>query len=124
MSQESLNEGIDTVSEKAMDIIMAAGDARVMCTEALTAVEASDYTLAYEKVAEAEKKIAEAHHIQTDVIQGAIGGEKQEYSLLFAHAQDTLMTIYSEIHMTKKQIKLFEKINERLEKLEKMERNL
>ena len=28
-------------------------------------------------------------------------GEKQEYTLLFAHAQDTLMTIYSEINIAK-----------------------
>ena len=55
----------------------------------------------------AEGRIAGAHRVQTDAIQGSIGGETQAYSLLFAHAQDTLMTVYSEIHMTKQLLLIF-----------------
>jgi len=33
-----------------------------------------------------------------------MSGEKYEYSMLFAHAQDTLMTIMSEINMSAEMI--------------------
>ena len=38
---------------------------------------------------------------------GDARGEEREYSLLFAHAQDTLMTIYSEINIAKQLLKIF-----------------
>lgn len=117
MEDKKMTEELDLVSENAMQIIMIAGDARVCCNNALTAVEEGEMEKAEQLVAEAEQKIAEAHHIQTDAIQGEIAGEKKEYNLLFAHAQDTLMTIYSEIHMTKKLVRIFGKIEERLNRL-------
>jgi PTS system cellobiose-specific IIA component len=119
MRNEIKEDELDIASKNAMQIIMAAGDARVCCNEALSAIEENDMETAQKKIEDADKKIAEAHHIQTEAIQGEIAGEKREYNLLFAHAQDTLMTIYSEIHMTKKLIKIFESIEKRLEKLEK-----
>ena len=54
----------------------------------------------------ADKEIAEAHRIQTDAIQGEAKREKMEYSVLFTHAQDTLMTIYSEINLANQIIKI------------------
>ena len=69
-------------------------------------------------IKKAEGQIAEAHHVQTDAIQGSIGGETQAYSLLFAHAQDTLMTVYSEIHMTKQLLLIFEGYEQRIRTLE------
>ena len=48
----------------------------------------------------------------------SIGGETQTYSLLFAHAQDTLMTVYSEIHMTKQLLQIFEGYEQRIRALE------
>lgn len=56
--------------------------------------------------------------MQTDAIQNETRGEKSEYSLLFAHAQDTLMTIYSEINIAKQLIKIFEVYENRISKLE------
>lgn len=50
--------------------------------------------------------------------RGSIGGETQTYSLLFAHAQDTLMTVYSEIHMTKQLLQIFEGYEQRIRALE------
>ena len=50
------------------------------------------------------------------MIQGDIrgGDEKMEYSVLFAHAQDTLMTIQVEINMTKNFLKYAEAMDARL----------
>ena len=54
------------------------------------------------------------------MIQGDIrgGDEKMIYSVLFAHAQDTLMTIQVEINMTKQLLKLQKANDERFKKLE------
>ena len=106
--------------QNAMQLIMCAGDARVCCKDALEAVAVQDYEGAREKLKEAQGKIAEAHHIQTDAIQKDVGGEeKMEYSVLFAHAQDTLMTIYSEINMTKHIISISESLDKRIAELGK-----
>lgn len=105
--------------EIAMSIILAAGDARVKCKEALDAIASFDMALAKEKIKEAQKKITEAHKVQTDAIQEETRGTKSEYSLLFAHAQDTLMTIYSEINIAKQMIKIFTSYEKRIKKLEK-----
>lgn len=102
----------------AMSIIMSAGDARLLCKEALDAIAGQNFELANEKMKEANKKITEAHHVQTDAIQGETRGEKQEYTLLFAHAQDTLMTIYSEINIAKQMLKIFESWEKRFAVLE------
>ena len=60
-----------------------------------------------------------AHQIQTDRIQEEAAGKGPGYSLLFTHAQDTLMTIYSELNITKKLLKVFAKLDERVAALEK-----
>ena len=56
--------------------------------------------------------------MQTDAIQGETRGEESEYSLLFAHAQDTLMTIYSEINIAKQLLKIFKSYEARIAALE------
>lgn len=110
----------EQIMQNAMQIIMFAGDARVCCKDALEAVAAQDYETAKAKLKDAQGKIAEAHHIQTDAIQGDVGGEERmEYSVLFAHAQDTLMTIYSEINMTKHIINISENLDKRISELAK-----
>ncbi len=108
----------ENVVASAMEIILHAGDARVKCKEALEAVAACDIAGAREKMAEAHTEITEAHRVQTDAIQGEASGEKVEYSLLLTHAQDTLMTINSEINMTKQLIGVFEMLENRLAVLE------
>ena len=113
-----MEDEIDQVSAEAMQIIMSAGDARVSCNDALKAIAEGNVESARELIKKAEGQIAEAHHVQTDAIQGSIGGETQAYSLLFAHAQDTLMTVYSEIHMTKQLLLIFEGYEQRIRTLE------
>lgn len=112
------DEDIDKATQDAMQIILHAGDARVEVKRAYELVAAGDVEAAREAIAAADEKIVEAHHIQTEDIQAAIRGEKQEYSLLFAHAQDTLMTIYSEIIVAKQLIAVFESYERRLTALE------
>lgn len=108
----------EEVVKSAMSIILHAGDARVACKESLDAISEFDFKKAEEKLAVAHEKITEAHKVQTDAIQGETRGEESEYSLLFAHAQDTLMTIYSEINIAKQLLKIFKSYEERIAGLE------
>lgn len=109
----------ESTVEAAMSIILNAGDARVDCKQALDAISEGDFVKAEEKLKESSKKITIAHKAQTDAIQGETRGEKSEYSLLFAHAQDTLMTIYSEINIAKQMLKIFKSYEKRIAALEK-----
>ena len=118
MSQEEKDE---YVMNKAMEIIMNSGDARVHASKAMDCIAKGDFEHAKALLKEADKVQAAAHSIQTDVIQGDIrgGDEKMGYYVLFAHAQDTLMTIQVEINMTKSMLKLAAAYQERLDALEK-----
>ncbi len=108
----------EAVVQSAMSIILNAGDARVACKEALDAIAVFDFAEAEEHLKEAHEKITAAHKTQTDAIQGETRGEESEYSLLFAHAQDTLMTIYSEINIAKQLLKIFQSYEKRIAVLE------
>jgi len=113
-----MNEELDKTSQNAMSIIMLAGDAREECKLAYDAIATQDMTEAQRRLSLADGKIAKAHQIQTDAIQATIRGEKQDYNLLFAHAQDTLMTIYSEIIVAHHLVKVFASLDARVKKLE------
>lgn len=109
----------EETAQNAMLIILNAGDARVFCQQALKHLAKFEIDEAKEKMKEANKKIVEAHKIQTDAIQAETRGETKEYSLLFAHAQDTLMTIYSELNIAKQLVNLTCSIDERLKQVER-----
>ncbi len=111
----------EKILNASMSIIMKAGDARLLITEALNEISAEDYETAAGKIKDAQKMMTEAHSIQTDMIQGEARGEKMEYSLIFAHAQDTLMTINSELVLAKQLYKVFESLENRIVRLEKGE---
>ncbi len=115
MSESTSKDGM---VETAMKIIINAGDARNLIKEALEAIEAQNFDRAEEKIKQANGYIKIAHEAQTDMIQSEARGEKLEYSLLFSHAQDTLMTISSEYNIANQMIKVFKSFSTRLEALE------
>lgn len=96
----------------AMQIILHAGNARVKITEALEKAKLFDFSSCESLIQEAEEEIHLAHKSQTEIIQGEASGKHYEYSLLFAHAQDTLMTINSEIRLSKQMIDILKLIKE------------
>ncbi|MDF2790642.1 MAG: phosphotransferase system lactose/cellobiose-specific subunit [Neobacillus sp.] len=106
------------INEVSMKIILNAGDARLIIKEALDCVATCEFDAAKQKLGEAKKKMNAAHSAQTETIQGEARGEKIAFSLLFAHAQDTLMTIMSEWNTANHIVRLFEVYDERLRKLE------
>lgn len=109
----------DELMESAMGILLTAGDARLCCNQALDALAKLEFTIARKRMEEAEEKMIQAHEYQTKVIQKEIEEEQSEYSLLFAHAMDTLMTTSSECMLSKKLISLYESLDQRIQSLEK-----
>jgi len=109
---------LEAVAAVAMQMVIHAGDARNLVMEALDAAGESDYDLVTAKLAEAQEELRQAHIFQTEIVQSEAAGKKYQYSLLFTHAQDTVMTICSELNMAKKMIALYKKTDERFAKLE------
>ncbi|MDF2944928.1 MAG: lactose/cellobiose transporter subunit [Herbinix sp.] len=103
----------------AMQIILNAGDARNSTASALNAVKMEDFTVAKERIKEAKEFIRLAHVSQTEVIQNETRNKAYEPCLLFAHAQDTIMTINSEVIIAEQIIDLFEIFNKKIESLKK-----
>lgn len=105
------NVTLETLNITAMEIIMYAGDARKILTDAIDGIcEGKDKQEVDQMIAEARQTLAKAHNKQTELIQDSINDEAQVTSLLFNHAQDTLMTINSEMIMVKSMIKLYNKL--------------
>lgn len=108
----------EELTKAAMEIILHAGDARLFTHKALKAIAENDYIGATENLESAKKELIEAHKVHTLMIQSEARCVNVEYSLLFTHAQDTLMTINSELILTKELFKVFESLNQRITKLE------
>lgn len=92
----------------AMQIIVRAGEARTRANEALDALSEKDFETAKAKMEEAHREITLAHQSQTEVIQREAAGEKIDGGVLFSHAQDTLMTVMSEVNLSDRLVQLFE----------------
>ena len=93
---------------------------RLHASKAMDHIAKGELDEAKAELKEADKLQAEAHNVQTEMIQGDIrgGDEKMGYYVLFAHAQDTLMTIQVEINMTKSMLKIAKNYEKRLADLE------
>jgi len=100
-----------------MQIILHAGDARMHTEEALKSVKIFDFNRAETLMKEAKECIRKAHIAQTGIIQNEARGTTYEPSLLFTHAQDTLMTINSEVILAGEMIDLFKILNHKLDKI-------
>lgn len=99
----------------AMQIILHAGNGRTKAQEAIQAAKENDFEKAHSLLKEAKENITLAHRSQTDVIQNEARGVTYEPCLLFTHAQDHLMTISSEVNLTKDLIDFFQLISEKME---------
>ncbi|RHW49556.1 PTS lactose/cellobiose transporter subunit IIA [Bombilactobacillus bombi] len=97
----------------SMQIIMHAGNAKNLASSAFEAAKTKNFKKAQEQIDSARSEITSAHNAQTNIIQSEAKGVVYDYSPLFAHAQDTLMTISSEMNNIERMIEvlkiLFEK---------------
>ena len=102
----------------AMQILLGAGDARKLVSEAIGAIAGLDFGLAEALLADAQVVLRPAHQAHTDVIQAEAGGSEITSTALFSHAQDTMMATDSEIRMTKRLLPVFRGLDARLTALE------
>lgn len=95
------------INQVAMEVIMNACSGRDKIDEAINCMATSSFEEAKSLLEEAEKDILKAHVAQTQIIQSQAAGESTEYSLLFIHAQDTIMTSNSELRIIKQLLPVF-----------------
>ena len=93
-----------------INLIVNSGSARSSAIEAIQYAKAGDMAKAAESLQQAKESVNEAHHSQTEMIQGEIRGEKTPLNLLMVHAQDHLMTSLVVIDLAQEFIDLYEKI--------------
>lgn len=112
MEESELLEEENELIPVAMQIILHAGDGRTKAQEAIKCAKEQDFAAARQALKEAKENIVLAHRSQTNVIQNEAAGKNYQPCLLFTHAQDHLMTITSEVNMTRDLIDLFELVIE------------
>lgn len=108
----------EEMAEIAMQIILHAGDARNLIMQALENIGDGAYETALDKLTEAKEELRQAHVHQTTVVQSEAAGRRYHYSLLFGHAQDTVMTVFTEYNLATKLLVLYQKMDERVRRLE------
>lgn len=92
-----LNEQENSESlRNTMNIIIYSGDARTLIMHAMDLLGDSEYEKANKLLLQAHSKLVLAHQLQTDKIQQEAAGKPLDYSALFSHAQDTVMTVNTE----------------------------
>ena len=102
------------ILDVAMQIILNAGEARNDITKAMQFELIGEKENSELLIARAKENIKLAHLAQTKTIQDEARGKKIELCVLFVHAQDTLMTIASEVNMIEQMIKMYRKLEDRV----------
>lgn len=91
----------------AMNIILNAGEARDSALKAIDLAKDKKFDESDAKMKDADNAMLKAHQSQTQVIQNEMSGNGYDPTILFNHAQDTIMTVMSEIRMAKKMIEMY-----------------
>lgn len=100
----------DELNLVSMQVILHAGNAREAIFQAVDQASNGVFTEVDTLMASANKEIVAAHRAQTDTLQKEAEGIEVPYSPLFGHAQDTLMTVMSEMNVMKEIIKLYQRM--------------
>jgi len=108
----------EALQQTAMQMILHAGDARVSLRAAYEAIADQDFAKTREVLAQAKADITLAHKAQTQLIQAEARGVRHDASLLFNHAQDTLMTVNSEWVTATNMLGVFQALVTRIESVE------
>lgn len=101
---------VEDQNNKSMTIILHAGNAQDYCCKALNQAESGNFENCENLLQKAKQEIVEAHKIQTKEIQDKIEADENNMTILFVHAQDTMMAANSEYKMTKHFISLYKRL--------------
>ncbi len=112
-------EAIDPeMVDVAMSIIVDAGDARLALGGCFKALAVGDFDAFDAKMLEARHLVAKAHERQTRIVQSEGEGKLRQHPLLFIHAQDTLMTVSSEMNICRQMREICQNYETRLAGIE------
>ncbi|PKR83798.1 PTS lactose/cellobiose transporter subunit IIA [Heyndrickxia camelliae] len=103
-----VDENLDMIS---FQMISNVGTARSLAMEALFAAKGGDYALAEEKLEESNKYFVEGHRVHAGLIQKEASGDKVEFSLLFMHAEDQLMSTETIVLLVKEMVEMYKRLN-------------
>lgn len=93
-----------------MQIIVSGGNARSNAMEAIGYAKEENFEAARGALARAEDELAEAHKVQTELIQDEASGNTTEVTLLMVHAQDHLMNAITIKDMAGEFVDMYEKV--------------
>lgn len=105
----------DTVINVAMEIILHAGEARNLAMKAMAAEMEGQKEQALQLLTQAKENVKKAHLAQTDILQEEARGHRMDICLLFIHAQDTLMTIASEVNVMEQMMYMHRRLEEKID---------
>ena len=108
---EGGEEQMEQLEMQIMNIIINAGDCKNHAYMALNKVNEGQYEEADKEMQLANDALAKAHDSQTEMLQKEAAGEKVDFSILFVHAQDHLMTAISEKNLIEQIIELRKVVN-------------
>ena len=94
----------------AMQVILNSCNGRDKVDEAFAALAELKFDEARALLDAADEDMLKAHNAQTEMIQAQAAGEDTEYSLLFIHAQDTLMTSDAQMRIARNLIPVVERL--------------
>lgn len=100
------------LEEQIFKLILHSGNGRSFAMEAIGLAKTNNFNAARESIKSAGEELVQAHHIQTQLIQGEIRGEKVEMSLLMVHAQDHLMNAITMKDLSEEFVDMYEKMDD------------
>ena len=100
----------NNIEEVVFKIIGFAGNAKGLAYEALDKAEEGDFEAAEQLLRESDEIFKKAHKVQSEIIKDEVNGEKIEFSLMFIHAQDHLMTAMESRELIEKMVEMYKYI--------------
>lgn len=95
----------------SMNIISIVGNAKSLAFEAIQNAKQGYFNSAQKNIKEAEQALNLANQEHFEIIDKETKGEKFDFSILFLHAEDQLMSSQMVIELSKEIIELYKKIN-------------
>ena len=87
-----MNDELDVGYQIAFELIAVAGDSKAESMAAIDAASKFQFEEAQKHLEAADEGMAQAHHIQTDMLQKEAAGQKTDVNIILVHAQDHLTT--------------------------------
>ena len=110
--------------EVSFQIIATAGDSKGYSMDAIGDARKGNFDLAKEKLKEANKRLLEAHQLQTDMIAKEAGGESVPVNIILVHSQDHLTMANVAEELAEEMVYLYETIGSLKDEIEEIKKNL